>query len=121
MKFEIDPSRVPLGHDYEPKAVVVLDLSVAKVDRYWARQDRFGYVAPGGQGAKGGKYVRAMDWLKTSTSTWMPTLSAWPNLPGHIKFDDGRHRFAAWRDLGNLEMPFCVPLECAAVVSDHFA
>jgi len=121
MNFEVDEAKLPQTLLGEPRPFAVIELNVAKVDAFWSRRESRDYIAPGGQGASGDKYYRARAWLTTQSSSKMPTLIARPNQPVHFKFDDGRHRFAAWRDMGHETMPFCVPLDCRDALLRHFA
>ena len=102
--------------------VFPMQASVAKIQRLW--QPMYGcYIGPGGVGEKLGKYARATKWLQEHGEVWMPLLRINACYPGAFKFDDGRHTFAAMRDLGYETVTVGVPAdavpEAKALIGEH--
>lgn len=102
-KFIIDPvydSYYGEDDDYHPMKYV--NVYVDKVDRMWAKDDL--YVGKGGAGGIGNRYDRFGEWL-TTTNEPVKASSIAVKKDGSIAFDNGRHRFAWFRDHGYDVLP----------------
>lgn len=73
-----------------------------KVDAILSRDKEF-YVGPGGEGGSTFKYKKAMEFLKSASEFNAPSLGVMED--GGVGFSDGRHRFAAMRDMGINPLP----------------
>lgn len=117
--FVVDETRIPTERGGRRKPYVVVRLQVSKVDAYWRKEDPFSYIYRGGAGGKDSKYADAMAWIRTQPVTWMPTLDGYETVEGFL-WSDGRHRFSAWRDLGESTMEFVVPKDCELRLLNEF-
>jgi hypothetical protein len=85
----------------------VVEADVRKLDALFKKDKGF-YIPPGG-GADVQKYKNAVEFVKKAMAEGipieMPRLTADKNS---ASFDDGRHRFAAMRDLGYRKIPVSV-------------
>lgn len=77
---------------YDPRHVLV---SVEKLDAAWRADAPGTYVEPGGEGAQPG-YESAKQSILAGN--WTPPCVSLTD--GKVVFTDGRHHFAAARDLG---------------------
>ncbi len=96
------------------QSTVLVD--VHKLEDAWAASQPGEYVATGGREGDQRKYERFWRWLLEARATQrqvaMPELSVDPD--GRLKFEDGRHRFAVFRDQGAAIIPVSVPRTQAA-------
>jgi hypothetical protein len=90
--------KVPYAETYPENGIYYVD--PAKVDAAWSRDKSF-YVGPagGGETASQAKYDSAKQFLRGAKEFNAPELGVQTN--GSVGFTDGRHRFAALRDMSN--------------------
>ena len=93
MEYEIE--QCGLGKSGKPKTVQVEDL-----DSAW--KDPSLRIEKGGANGIGDRYKNVQEFLKDNEKVWMPEVSV--NKAGEVIFVDGRHRFAALRDMGVKEI-----------------
>ena len=80
---------------------IVLWISVAKIEKNW-RKSSDEYIGPGGSSnAKPGAYDGFARWVQKGYPVGMPEISY---FNGQVEFNNGRHRFAFFRDHGMLAM-----------------
>jgi hypothetical protein len=120
VRFVVDPSRSRIFwssgglFDLQPERdIEVVTVEVAKIESAW--RGVYGcYISPGGGAwANGSKYQRARSWLTSQSEVWVPLLLMRALVPGVFSFSDGRHTFAALRDLGFQAIQVGVPRDCA--------
>jgi len=112
-------------HDYaaDPQfrhASVLVPVDVAKLDASWQRDDGL-YIPPGGrQNVIGDRYIRAKMFIQSGQQLESPMIG-WNEWNGCVNFSNGRHRFAALRDLGVKRVMVSVPIEQEKFFKDNFA
>lgn len=107
LERKLTQQAVPAYDDHQ-----IVPVDVAKVDDLW-RQDPGFYVDPSRDGP-GSKLDRAADFMKglgAGQSFKPPQLGV---MDGGVGFDDGRHRFAAMRDLGLTRAPMSMDPQSVA-------
>ena len=88
----------------------LVNINVARFDNAWA-QDKDMYVGPGGTAnAIGNRYSRVIDFIKDSKTAIEASEVAF-NAQGKPTFINGRHRYAAMRDMGVTHIPMAVTQE----------
>lgn len=96
--------------------LVTVAVSVDKVNASWS-QDKGFYVAPGGGGQKAANVRSFLDRAaKDGTKVEQSRMS----ITGGVSFTDGRHRFAALRDMGAQSVLVSVPRSEAAAARKQF-
>ncbi|MBS0657255.1 MAG: hypothetical protein JSR82_03285 [Verrucomicrobia bacterium] len=97
--------QLPEGYEYLQDPLVLVDVPVAIVDELWSRSDRLKYIPPGAfsngplNDVKPAKYDAVRNKILGGRERFAPYMRYWPR-GDQIGFTDGRHRFAAFRDLG---------------------
>lgn len=95
-------------------------VSIKKLDAAWrAAEEALGYyVGPKGVGSnQPGKYERALARLAAHEDFSPPVVN---RVPDGVAFSDGRHRFAAARDVGQASMVIEVPADEATWFQAEF-
>lgn len=103
----------PYGEDLNinirnQRAAATAHLSVEKVEQVWQR-DHFNYVGRHGFNGKPEKYAGVLMHLRDHHEIWRPMLDLRIPNPEAIRFSEGRHTFAALRDMGAVTVEFAVP------------
>lgn len=116
IRFTIDPSYSEYYDSDEIRDMRYANIDVNKVDSMWRTDDR--YIGSGGKGGIGDRYDRFGEWLLT---THEPVLA--PSLgitqDGSVEFNNGRHRFAWFRDHGYRSIPVSMD-EKSYKLAKHF-
>jgi hypothetical protein len=96
-------------------------MGVAAVDAAW-KQEGLGYHIPPGGGEDKQKYANAMAFVKRAIAEGIPIEQSRITVDpdGTVGFVDGRHRFAALRDLGVPDIPVSVDGPMAALARRLF-
>jgi len=102
---------------FDPRHVLV---SVEKLDAAWRADHPEFYVAPGGEDSnQPGKYEAAK--RDVLAGIWTPPCVSFADDGKKVAFTDGRHHFAAARDLGRQSVIVEVePAEDAAKFREKF-
>ncbi|MDD5151910.1 MAG: hypothetical protein PHC28_15760 [Flavobacterium sp.] len=101
--FIIDP-------DFDNDGVQLVDFDIEKVDKLF-KKDQDYYIKYLGKNSTQSefKYQRFLDFLQNNKTIKAPSISV--NDEGNISFNNGRHRFAVFRDQGFKELPMSVSKE----------
>ena len=95
----------PIEVTIDPKASAtckLVDVDVPALDAAFSKETDF-YVGPGGSGGIGKRYVRFADFIANSNT--VEASMVYVDEIGRVSFDNGRHRFAFFRDNGIKTMP----------------
>lgn len=86
--------------------VKLFNLSVKKVNDSW-KNDKNYYIQPNGVGGIGKRYNRFKEFLNSDPDViYAPVVHI--DEDGNIHFDNGRHRFAVFRDIGYKTLPISI-------------
>lgn len=97
LKF-VRPGKVNPGHG-RPRLV---EVDVAALDAAWRKDGTF-YIAPSGASTVEGRYRQAKEFLTDAGKSKIgveASVVSFDPATGRVSFADGRHRFAAMRDMG---------------------
>lgn len=86
---------------------VLVRIDVAALDRAWRKDPDF-YVGRGGKGGIEGRYENSLRFVRDAESLHASQVSV--DEDGIPRFVDGRHRFAALRDMGVRAISVAVPV-----------
>lgn len=109
----VDDREIPITMNKtdERSGYSLVDVNVDAFEENFAKDKNF-YVGPEGEGGIGKRYAIFTEFAKTAPSIEAPSVGVDEN--GRVMFDNGRHRYAYFRDRGLKTIPMSMSPESLA-------